>query len=67
MNLEAELPEVLFNEMKYFVESHRDLNQYSFIRAALTHFLSQNGCEDRQIKENYLNDLFDLPSSKRPL
>ena len=58
MTLEIEVPEVLFEEMKNFVSSHPKSNRYSFLTTALTHFLFQNGCEDRNVKEIYLNDLF---------
>ena len=63
MTLEIEVPEVLFEEMKNFVSSHPNFNRYSFISTALTHFLSQNGCEDRKVKEIYLNDLFSISPS----
>tara|TARA_Y100001968_G_C19197954_1_gene638492 strand:- start:32 stop:232 length:201 start_codon:yes stop_codon:yes gene_type:complete len=63
MNLETEIPETLFNEMKGFIDSNPQLNQSIFISAALTNFLFQNGCEDRSVLENYLNDVFDQSPS----
>ena len=58
MNLETEIPEVLFIEMKSFIQSNPNWNKYSLMNSALTNFLFQNGCKDRVVTENYLNDLF---------
>ena len=43
MSLETEIPEVLFTEMKDFIESSSDLDRKKFINSALTDFLFQNG------------------------
>ncbi len=59
MNLETEIPEILFEKMKNFIETRPDLDQYIFITSALNNFLFKNGCEDRRIAENYLKDVFD--------
>ena len=59
MNLETELPETLFNEMRNFLESNPDSDQHNFINSALTTFLFKNGYEERDVVENYLNDLFN--------
>ena len=64
MNLETEMPEILFLEMKNFIESNPDFDQNSFISSALNNFLYKNGCEDRRVLENYLNDVFDQSPSK---
>ena len=61
MNIETEIPEILFNEMKDFVESKSDSDQYNFFCSALNNFLYKNGCEDRAVAERYLNDLFAQP------
>ena len=45
MSLEAEIPEVLFTEMKGFIDSSSDFDRRSFIDSALTNFLLQNGCQ----------------------
>ena len=45
MSLETEIPEVLFTEMKDFIESSSDLDRKKFINSALTGFLFQNGCQ----------------------
>ena len=63
MNLETELPEILFNEMKDFIESNPETDQYTFITSAISNFLYKNGLEDRRVKESYLNDVFDQSSS----
>ena len=54
MSLETEIPEVLFTEMKDFIESSSDLDRQSFINSALTDFLFQNGCQVKHLKEGYL-------------
>ncbi len=59
MKIETEIPEILFNQMKDFIESSHELDQQSFIRSALNTFLYKNGCEDRRVAETYLNDVFD--------
>jgi len=57
VNLETEMPETLFTEMRNFIESDPHSDQYSFISSALINFLFQNGCEDRFVLESYLNDV----------
>ena len=64
MNMETEIPEILLNKMKDFIESNPDNDQYSFITSAVNNFLYKNGCEDRRVAENYLNDIFDQSPSK---
>ena len=59
MNLETEIPEVLYKEMKDFIGSNPNWDQYSLMSSALANFLFQNGCGDRAVVERYLNDLFD--------
>ena len=59
MNLETEIPETLFKEMKSFIETNPESDQFTFISSALTNFLFQNGCEERSVLENYLNDVFE--------
>ena len=59
MNIETEIPELLFKEMKDFIESQSDSDQFTFISSALNNFLYKNGCEDRRVAESYLNDVFD--------
>ena len=53
MSLETEIPELLFSEMKDFIESSSDFDRQSFINSALTDFLLQNGCQVKQLKESY--------------
>ena len=64
MNIETEIPEILFKEMKDFIESKSDFDQYNFLTSALNNFLYKNGCEDRRVAESYLNDIFDQSPSK---
>ena len=59
MNLEIEISEHLYTEMKGFLGSNPNWDQYSLMSSALANFLFQNGCEDRAIKERYLKDLFN--------
>ena len=60
ISLEAEIPEVLYEGMKDFVSTNPNWDQYKIMSAALANFLFQNGCDDRAVKEKYLNDLFNL-------
>ena len=50
MSLETEIPELLFIEMKDFIDSRLDFDKQSFINSALTDFLLQNGCQINQLK-----------------
>ena len=58
MNLEIEISENLYKEMKDFIGSNSNWDQYNLISSALANFLFQNGCEDRAVRERYLSDLF---------
>ena len=64
MNIETEIPEILFKEMKDFIESKSATDQYTFISSALNNFLYKNGCDDRRVTESYLNDVFDHSPSQ---
>ena len=59
MSLETEIPEVLFTEMKDFIESSSDLDRKKFINSALTDFLFQNGCQVKHPRESYLKYLLN--------
>ena len=59
MNLEIEISEHLYTEMKDFLGSHPNLDQYSLMSSALASFLFQNGSEDCAVREKYLSDLFN--------
>ena len=58
VSLEAEVPEVLFDGMRSFLQSRPDWDQYRVITSALAGFLFQNGCGDRCVAQHYLNGLF---------
>ena len=62
MSLETEIPEVLFTEMKDFIDSSSDFDRRSFIDSALTDFLLQNGCQVKDQK-NYWKYLLNHPSN----
>ena len=51
MCIRDRIPELLFSEMKDFIESSSDFDRQSFINSALTDFLLQNGCQVKQLKE----------------
>ena len=57
VSLEAEVPEVLFDGMRAFLQSRPDWDQYRVITSALAGFLFQNGCPDRCVAQHYLNGL----------
>lgn len=58
VSLEAEVPEVLFEGMRSFLQSRPDWDQYRVITSALAGFLFQNGCGDRCVAQHYINGLF---------
>ena len=58
MNLEIEVSEHLYTEMKGFLGSNPNWDQYSLMSSALASFLFQNGSEDSAVRERYLSDLF---------
>ena len=58
MSLEIEISEHLYNEMKGFLGSNPNWDQYSLLSSALASFLFQNGSEDSGVRERYLSDLF---------
>ncbi len=61
ISLEAEVPEVLFEGMREFINCHPHWDQYSVITSALAGFLFQNGCSDRSVTQHYLDGLFERP------
>ena len=61
ISLEAEVPEVLFDGMRSFLQARPDWDQYRVITSALAGFLFQNGCGDRCVAQHYLNGLFMKP------
>ena len=62
MTLETEIPELLFTEMKDFIESSSDLDSQCFMNSALTEFLLQNGCQVKHLKESYSKYLLNNSS-----
>tara|TARA_B100000700_G_C14534701_1_gene619180 strand:- start:162 stop:431 length:270 start_codon:yes stop_codon:yes gene_type:complete len=64
VSLEAEIPEVLYKGMKEFISSNPSLDQYGVMSSAVANFLFQNGCEDRSVTEQYLNDVFILSENQ---
>ncbi len=60
MNLETEVPEILFQGMKEFIESNPSWDQCSLTSSALTSFLVQNGSQDMELREMFLTNLFPL-------
>ena len=59
MNLEVEISEHLYTEMKSFLGSNPNWDQYSLMSSALANFLFQNGSEVIAVRERYLSDLFN--------
>ena len=58
VSLEAEVPELLFEGMRAFIEANPRWDQYSLVTSALASFLFQNGCTDRCVTQHYLDSLF---------
>ena len=44
--------------IKEFKSTHPSWDQYRVMCSAIANFLFQNGCGDRAVTEQYLNDLF---------
>ncbi|MFO7629532.1 MAG: DUF2811 domain-containing protein [Prochlorococcaceae cyanobacterium] len=63
ISLEAEVPEVLFDGMREFIQNHPQWDQYSVITSALAGFLFQNGCQDHSVSQHYIDGLFVSPSA----
>ena len=60
ISLETEIPEELYHGIKEFIGANPHLDQYGVMTSALANFLYQNGCSDKAVTEQYLNDLFTL-------
>ena len=58
ISLEAEVPEVLLDGMRDFLERHPQWDQMQLISSALASFLHQNGCNDNLVSRHYLDSLF---------
>lgn len=58
VSLEAEVPEVLFDGMRAFLEANPRWDQYSLVTSALASFLFQHGCSDGSVIQHYLDGLF---------
>ena len=61
VSLEAEVPEVLYEGMREFINTHPHWDQYSVITSALAGFLFQNGCQEPVVSQHYLDGLFQKP------
>ncbi|MDM7952698.1 MAG: DUF2811 domain-containing protein [Cyanobium sp. CZS 25K] len=61
VSLEAEVPEVLYEGMRDFINTHPLWDQYSVITSALAGFLFQNGCQEPVVSQHYLDGLFQKP------
>lgn len=58
VSLETEMPEVLFDGMRRFLQNHPDWDQYQVITAALAFFLFQNGSDHSCVSQHYLESIF---------
>ena len=58
MKLETEMSDVLYAKMKDFIKSNPKWTQDKFMSSCLANFLFQNGCDDEEVKEKFLKDLF---------
>jgi hypothetical protein len=61
VSLEAEVPELLFDGMRAFLDANPRWDQYTLITSALASFLFQHGCTDRCVSQHYLDGLFGQP------
>lgn len=58
ISLETEVPEVLFDGMRQFIQANPHWDQYRLISSALACFLFQHGCKHASVNRHYLNGLF---------
>jgi Protein of unknown function (DUF2811). len=58
ISLETEVPEVLFDGMRQFIQANPNWDQYRLITSALASFLFQHGSKDACVNQHYLNGLF---------
>ncbi len=58
MKLETEMSDVLYQKMKDFIKSNPKWSRDKVMSSSLANFLFQNGCEDEEVKERFLKDLF---------
>ena len=63
ISLKAEVPEALYLGMKDFISNNSKWDQSKLISSAIANFLFQNGSNDRDVIEQYLNDIFNLSKS----
>tara|TARA_Y100001968_G_C19430816_1_gene756914 strand:+ start:642 stop:908 length:267 start_codon:yes stop_codon:yes gene_type:complete len=63
VSLETEIPEALYKGMNDFIGANPHIDQYGLMSSALANFLYQNGCSDRAVTQQYLNDLFNTSNS----
>lgn len=64
VSLEAEVPEVLLDGMREFLQGHPDWDPYRLMTSALAGFLFQNGCRDRAVAELHLDALMLRPPAQ---
>ena len=58
MKLEAEVPDILYKEMKHFIRANSNWDHDSLMSSALVNFLFQNGSKDTEVKNRFVKDLF---------
>jgi hypothetical protein len=56
-HLEAEVPEVLFDGLRQFLQHHPEWTQHRVATSALATFLFQNGCKDTCVHQHYFSAL----------
>ena len=56
--MENEIPEALYTALNDFIRNNQKWDQKTVMNSALSYFLFQNGCEDEEVKEKFLKDLF---------
>ena len=58
MKLETEMSDFLYEKMNEFITSNPKWSRDNVMSSSLANFLFQNGCEDEEVKEKFLKDLF---------
>ena len=58
MKLETEMTDVLYKMMNDLIKSNPKWSRDKIMSSSLANFLFQNGCEDEEVKEKFLQDLF---------
>ena len=58
ISFQTEIPKLIQQAMKVYIEKHPNWDQYRLLQAALAGFLIQNGISSRLITRLYIGNMF---------